>query len=55
MEKTFITLLIAGILFLQSCDEKKQQTKGSNTPSIKNQLFTNTNTMQPMRNGKNLK
>ena len=36
MEKTFITLLIAGILSLQSCDEKKQQTKDNNIPTIKN-------------------
>lgn len=55
MEKTFITLLIAELLSLQSCDAKKQQTKDNNTPSIKNQLFMNTNTMKPMRNGKNQK
>lgn len=36
MEKTFITLLIAGILSLQSCDAKKQQTKDNNIPTIKN-------------------
>ena len=36
MEKTYITLLIAGILSLQSCDTKKQQTKESDIPSIEN-------------------
>ena len=36
MEKTFITLLIAGILSLQSCDAKKQKTKDNNIPTIKN-------------------
>ena len=36
MEKTFITLLIAGILSLQSCDAKKQKTKDTNIPTIKN-------------------
>ena len=36
MKKTLITLLIAGILSLQSCDEKKQQTKDNNIPTIKN-------------------
>ena len=36
MEKTFITLLIAGILSLQSCDVKKQQNKDNNIPTIKN-------------------
>ncbi|MGB3150360.1 MAG: hypothetical protein WBB27_06815 [Maribacter sp.] len=39
MERTFITLLIAGILSLQSCDAKKQQTNDNNTPSIKNQYL----------------
>ncbi len=36
MGKTFLTLLIAGILSLQSCDAKKQQTKDNNIPTIKN-------------------
>ncbi|WP_116770541.1 PD40 domain-containing protein [Maribacter litoralis] len=36
MEKTFITLLIVGILSLQSCDAKKQKTKDNNIPTIKN-------------------
>ncbi|MEQ5791484.1 PD40 domain-containing protein [Muricauda sp. NFXS6] len=36
MEKTFITLLIAGILSLQSCNIKKRQTPDNNIPTFKN-------------------
>ena len=36
MEKTNITILIAWILLLQSCDTKKQQTEGNNMPTFEN-------------------